>query len=100
MESRLIPNQRARSNRRADIWKPKLHGDLLIWNQLSGDDGANSGLTEVGTTAGQIFGDSGSERHYTQGDMNRAAGRCAPLRVSQAQRCTGRTRTAPAGGNT
>src|SRR5260370_34425809 len=100
MESRLIPNQRARSNRRADIWKPKLHGDLLIWNQLSGDDGANSGLTEVGTTAGQIFGDSGSERDYIQGDMNRAAGICAPLRGLQRQRWSCTHPPASAGRNT
>ncbi len=80
-----MPNQRACPHRHANIWKPQLHRDLLIRNQLSGDDGAYSALTEVGTTAGQIFGNSGSERDYIQGDMNRAAGICAPLRLFQRQ---------------
>jgi hypothetical protein len=96
----LITNQRARPNRHANIGKPQLHGDLLIWNQLSGDDGAYSGLAEVDTTAGQIFGYSGAERDYIQGHVNRAAGICAPLRLFQRQRWSCTHPTASAGRNT
>ncbi len=73
------------ANGHANIGKPQLDGDLLIRTQLSGNDGAYPGFTEVGATAGQIFGNSKSERDYIQGHMNRATVKLAPLRLFQHQ---------------
>ncbi len=80
-----MAHQRPGTNGDANIGKPQLDGDRLIRNQLSGNDGAYSVLTEVGTPAGQIFGNAESQRDYIQGHMNRAAGKLAPLRLLKRQ---------------
>jgi hypothetical protein len=76
-----MAHQRPGANGDANLRKSQLDGDLLLRNQLSGNDGAHSGFTEVRTTAGQIFGNSESQRDYIQGHMNRVTGKLAPLRL-------------------